>query len=184
MDKNDWNKDAPPGADEGQLTQEKIPARSINSSNIDSLKHIDINSLNVDPTLRPNYDSRFSVLYDKAMKKEIPIYFAPIPLSLCIPYDVDFRPDLHPIGKQVMAEKREQALSGQVALMYVYQRGFWFVVSDDYFTFFAALFGNPEFVPCYILGEPSHPLLDDVQGPFNPENLMPYVPCTPGLKQF
>ena len=48
--------------------------------------------------------------------------------------------------------------------LFVYQRGKWFVVSDDYIVLFAALNGLPDYVPCWVLGKPDGDLVRDVQG--------------------
>jgi hypothetical protein len=52
--------------------------------------------------------------------------------------------------------------------MFAYQHGYWFVVPDDYIPYFAALTGLPDYVPCFILGQPEHDLIRDLQGPIDP----------------
>ncbi len=53
----------------------------------------DIHSL---PDLTPKHDERFSALLQGAVSGDVPVYFAAVPLALCVPFDLDYRPDLHP----------------------------------------------------------------------------------------
>ncbi len=69
----------------------------------------------------------------------------------------------------------EEWSNGQVQKLFVYQRGKWFVVSDDYIVLFAALNGLPDYVPCWVLGKPEGDLVRDVQGPNRFERCCPIV---------
>lgn len=122
----------------------------------------DIHSL---PDLTPKADDRFSALLQGAVSGDVPVYFAAVPLALCVPFDLDYRPDLHPVGAMAVSEMTEAGSNGQVQKLFVYQRGKWFVVSDDYIVLFAALNGLPDYVPCWVLGKPEGDLVRDVQGP-------------------
>lgn len=122
----------------------------------------DIHSL---PELTPKHDERFAALLQGAVSGDVPVYFAAVPLALCVPFDLDYRPDLHPIGGKAIGQMTEEWSNGQVHKLFVYQRGKWFVVSDDYIVLFAALKGLPDYVPCWVLGKPEGDLVRDVQGP-------------------
>jgi hypothetical protein len=122
----------------------------------------DIHSL---PELTPKHDERFSALLQGAVSGDVPVYFAAVPLALCVPFDLDYRPDLHPVGAKAIGQMTEEWSNGQVQKLFVYQRGKWFVVSDDYIVLFAALNGLPDYVPCWVLGKPEGDLVRDVQGP-------------------
>jgi hypothetical protein len=124
--------------------------------------------------LRPKEDPKWNDLAMKAYGGGLPVYFAAVPLALCIPFDVDYRPDLHPLGKEAIAAVFEEARKGnyQVLCMVVYQRGAWFVVSDDYIKLFAALKGRPDYVRCVVMGKPESELLKDVEGPMSQEDAL------------
>ncbi|MBM4033054.1 MAG: hypothetical protein FJ291_14905 [Planctomycetes bacterium] len=126
-----------------------------------------VEELHVRPGLTPKTDERMIDLMKKALRGVVPVYFASIPLALCVPFDVDYRPDLDPVGAAAIAQVAAYARKGnwRVLVMIVYPRGRWFVVSDDYIKLFAALSGQPEYVPCWVLGKPEGDLLQQVQGP-------------------
>ena len=105
------------------------------------------------PDLTPKMDERFSQLFDEAMDGRVPVCYAVIPLALCIPFDQDYRPDLHPAGKEAIRQFADEARKGKHKFMWAYQRGYWFVISDDYMPYFAALSGLPDFVPCFVMGD-------------------------------
>lgn len=92
-------------------------------------------------------------------------------MALCIPFDPDYRPDLHPVSEQTIRQAMQRWQDGNLPAIIVYPRGIWFVVSDDYIPLFAALRGQPDYVPCWILGKPDNDLLKDTQGPFDPKEL-------------
>lgn len=117
------------------------------------------------PDLTPKRDEQFSALIHGALSGDVPMYFAVVPLALCVPFDLDYRPDLHPIGAKFISQMTEAWSNGRFQNMFVYQRGSWFVVSDDYIVLFAALLGLPDYVPCWVLGKPEGELVRDVQGP-------------------
>jgi hypothetical protein len=48
--------------------------------------------------------------------------------------------------------------------MWVYPKGDIFIVSDDYFTLAAAERGQPDLVPCWVLGKITRGNAEQVQG--------------------
>jgi hypothetical protein len=112
----------------------------------------------------------------EAVDGRVPLYLAGVPLVLCVPFDLDYRPDLHPVGAAAIRTVMEDASLG--AAMVAYPRGKWFVIADDYIRLFAALRGHEDYVMCWILGESDNELLRDVQGPSTLED----VPKALGLK--
>jgi len=123
------------------------------------------------PGLIPKHDERFSALLTGAVSGDVLIYFAAVPLALCVPFDLDYRPDLHPLGRQAIAQAFGAWSNGKFQTLLVYQRGKSFVVSDDYIPLFAALRGQPDCVPCWIFGKPDGDLARDVQGPIAQEDV-------------
>jgi hypothetical protein len=124
------------------------------------------------PGLTPKHDERFSALLSSAVSGDVHIYFAAVPLALCVPFDLDYRPDLHPVGAAAIDQTTEAWSKGQFQNLFVYQRGNWFIVSDDYIPLFAALKGLPDYVPCWVLGKPEGNLVRDVQGPIDPKEVL------------
>ena len=121
--------------------------------------------IHIDPDLMPKPDDTYIHLFGEAMEGRVPVYFATVPLALCVPFDLDYRPDLHRIGGQAIEAAIEDGKNQKFYYMVVYPHGKWFVVADDYIPLFAALRGRPDYVPCWILGKPDNDQLKDVQGP-------------------
>lgn len=135
------------------------------------IRRVSVDELHLLPDLTPKDDEVFMRLLDDALKGRLPVYFAAIPLALCVPFDLDYRPDLHPIGKQAIQAAFERGPKGALPPLIVYPRGAWFVVSDDYISLFAALRGGPDFVPCWVVGKPDAEYARDIQGPIAVEEL-------------
>jgi hypothetical protein len=55
--------------------------------------------------------------------------------------------------------------AGNFSKLWVYPDGSTYVMSDDYITFYAAQEGQPDFLPCFILGETEDSRIEDLQGP-------------------
>jgi hypothetical protein len=128
-------------------------------------RRVPISDLHFLPGLVPARDERFMELLQGAYSGEVPVYFAAVPLAICVPFDLDYRPDLHPVGREAIDQTAGAWSKGQFRNLFAYQRGAWFVVSDDYIPLFAALRGLPDYVPCWVLGKPDSDLVRDVQGP-------------------
>ena len=124
-----------------------------------------ISKITINPTLQPRHDSEWDRLFDAGLKGELPVYFAGVPPILCIPFDLDYRPDLHPIGAKSIQAAIDAAKANDFQNLIVYPRGRWFIISDDYIPLFAALQGRPDYLPCFVLGKPKNDMLVSVQGP-------------------
>lgn len=123
------------------------------------------------PTLTPPHDSIFSQLLQAALTGEIAVYFAAIPLRLIKPFSSTYDPRLHPLGKLAVAAVKEEWKNERFKNMIVYPQGDNFVMSDDYITYYASLEGQPDFVPCWIMGQVTSADVCDVQGPIRGEDL-------------
>jgi hypothetical protein len=120
---------------------------------------------------RPKTDERFLELKRQALRGEVPIYHAYVPLGLCVPSDLDYRPDLTQGGLAELEATFNEAKQGRLQSLVVYPRGMFFVVASDYIPFFAALHGMPDYVPCWVLGEPDNPLVQQVGGPLREQDV-------------
>ena len=147
--------------DDGEGT--RIPVRIATDYGSETIKYIDPDSIKVNPTLRPNYDNRFTEYYGEAIEGKIPVYYANVPVPLLIPFDPDYRPDKHPIGMKSIEAMQKRWEQQNFNAIYAYQRGFWFVVSDDYISLFAAMMHNYETVVCLVMGELNHPQVTEFQ---------------------
>jgi len=140
----------------------KIKARLLNDNTI---IEVDPTTLQNHPDLTPKRDERMLVLMEQATRGELPLFFGAVPLGLILPFDLDYRPDLHPVGKQLIDLAFQEGSEGKLHHIIVYPRGLWFVSSDDYAYLLAAIRGRADYVPCWILGRPDNDLVKDVQGP-------------------
>jgi hypothetical protein len=135
------------------------------------IRPVPLKELQPHPELTPKRDDTFMQLAEKAIKGEVPLYFAAVPLAHCVPFDMDYRPDRHPVGKKAIQSAAHDGAKGNFTKMIVYPRGAWFVVADDYIPLFAALLGNPDYVPCWVLGKPDADYAKDIQGPIDGEEV-------------
>lgn len=115
----------------------------------------------------PQYkmDERLISLMEQALNGNLQMYYGEVQIGQLVPYDLDYRPDLHPITKMAIDRCVEAWENGFFQKLVVYQQGAWFVVSDDYIALFAALRCRTDFVPCWILGKPEYAQVKNVQGP-------------------
>ena len=137
-----------------------------------------VEKLGAIPGLVPKYDENFVRLLTEAVGGRVPVYLAGVPLMLCVPFDLEYRPDLHPVGAAAIRGIMKEAKLGRVAPMIAYPRGKWFVIADDYIRLFAALRSRSDYVMCWILGKPDNDGIRDVKGPVEVED----VPRALGLK--
>ena len=146
----------------------KIKARLLND---DTVVEMDPKEPQNHPALTPRDDPSLTHLMEQALRGNLPVYFAIVPIGLLVPFDIDYRPDLHPAGKQLIDRAFEDGQQGKHHYVIVYQRGIWFVTSDDYPYVFAYMRGRPDYVPCWVLGKPESDLVKDIQGPVDPNGL-------------
>lgn len=131
----------------------------------------DAHDLQSIPELVPPTDPVFTYLLEEAVAGRMPVYFAAIPLTLVWPFAVDFDPERHPVGRQMVDAVFAAGCQGHMQRMWVYPRDQHFVASDDYVTLAAARRGDPDFVPCWVLGEPHLPGVEQIQGPIRLEDV-------------
>jgi len=123
------------------------------------------------PELVPPTDAVFNYLLEEAVTGRLPVYFAAIPLEMVWPFAPDFDMEAHPIGKQMVDATYAAGCQGHIQKMWVYPRDDHFVAPDDYATLAAARRGEPDFVGCWVLGNPHLPGVQDIQGPIRPEDI-------------
>lgn len=127
--------------------------------------------LTVNPDWKPPSDPVFRHLLEEATSGAIPVYFAAIPPARILRYQAAFRPELTKDGDKVVRAIMDEWRQGGFLPIWVYPKGDLFVASDDYFTLAAAERGEPDFLPCWVLGRPSDTIAKDVQGPITPEGV-------------
>jgi hypothetical protein len=149
-------------AAQSPTSPQKLETKEMHPPNRATAAASDIHSL---AGLTPRHDAQFSELLKRAISGNVPVYFAAVPLVLCVPFDLDYRPDLHSVGMSAISQMTDAWNNGNASKLVVYQRGKWFVVADDYIGLFAALSGLPDYVPCWVLGKPEGEHIRDVQGP-------------------
>jgi len=131
-----------------------------------------VNPADVDPQplnnpYAPPNDPVFDMLFGLAIQGDLRVYFAAVPLSLIKPHSLHFRFLETPNASAIVAALIDAARQGQFARLWVYEKDDHFVMSDDYPQYEACLQGQPDYVPCWILGRPRNPAAIDVQGPVN-----------------
>jgi hypothetical protein len=144
---------------------------TLNVTDSDTVRSVPTKDLQCHPELMPKRDDTFMQLAERALKGELPVYFAAVPLAQCVPFDLDYRPDRHPVGRQAIQSTAQEGARSNFTKMIVYPRGAWFVVADDYIPLFAALLGHPDYVPCWVLGKPEADYAVDIQGPIDTQGV-------------
>ncbi|MBM4272894.1 MAG: hypothetical protein FJ134_00295 [Deltaproteobacteria bacterium] len=122
-------------------------------------------------TFKPPDDPVFGNLLEEAVKGRVPVYFAAVPLTLVRPYDPEFHPENMPEGEKIVEAIMADWRAGRFRHLWVYPQQDYFVMADDYLTYAAALKGQPDFFPCWVLGEPRLPGVKDIQGPIRIEDV-------------
>jgi hypothetical protein len=117
--------------------------------------------------LQPLFDPVFQHLLESALAGRVDVYFAAVPLASIQPFDPDYAPRRHPVGEAAVRDVVRSWRAGKVQPMWVYQKDQHFVMSDDYIVWEAVKEGQPDYVPCCILGRPDHPSITDLQGPLD-----------------
>ena len=131
------------------------------------IKHIPPASILVHPQMNPAADSHLLDLMEKAKNDSIAVYFGAVPLSAIVPFDKSYLPNTFPPFEAAIVAVTNDWRHGRFHYIWVYQAGHQFVMSDDYVTYAAALRGQPDYLPCWILGKPQHDAVKDVQGPLD-----------------
>ena len=126
---------------------------------------VSTDTLNADNRYKPPQDYIFNALFLLAMQGDLMVYFAAVPLHLIKPFSNDFKFSAIPNGQQIIDTIIDKAKCGNFARIWVYEKGDLFIMSDDYPAYEACLQGQPDYVPCWTLGRPRNPLVEDIQGP-------------------
>jgi len=137
----------------------------------DHVEPVPIEHLHNHPDLTPPHDAVLDYLLERALEGNVQVYFAAIPLGLVKPFSDQYDPRRHALWPQLFASVQERWKNQQFQKMLVYPKKDVFIMSDDYITYFACMAGNPEYVPCWVLGPCTHPDARDVQGPMSTEGL-------------
>lgn len=115
--------------------------------------------------LRPLYDPTFAHLAQRALKGDLRVFYATIPRQLIRRFDPDYDPRGHPIGRVVVDEVKQDWQKGNWEPLWVYETVGEFVMSDNYIQWAAAEEGQPDYLPCWVLGRPSIEGSIEIQGP-------------------
>lgn len=121
----------------------------------------------VEPAWEPPADPVFQYLVQQGLFGTLNIWYAAISPARLVRFDPVFRPERTPEGEAVVADIMARWRAGDVARMCVYPKGDTFIVADDYFTLAAIEQGQPDRVPCWVLGEPGPDAAHNIQGPLD-----------------
>lgn len=127
--------------------------------------------INVNNEFKPPDDPAFAYLLDETIAGRVPVYFAAVPLGLIRPFAPDFHPENYPIGRELVEAIIADWREGHFQYMWIYPKENHFVMSDDYLIFASAVQGQPDFMPCLVLGDPRLPGVKDIQGPIRHEDV-------------
>lgn len=117
--------------------------------------------------VQPLFDPVFSHLLEEALAGRVEVFRAVVPTVTIRPFDVDYDPTRHPAGQAAVEEVDFNWRQGRYSPVWLYQRGEVFVLSDDYTIWAAIQRGNPDSIPCLVLGRPVHPEATEIEGPLD-----------------
>jgi hypothetical protein len=120
---------------------------------------------------KPPTDPVFQYLLQEALIGTLEVFFAAVPLLRVKRYSPQFRPENSSEGREVIAQITAEWRRGEFKKLWVYPKGDLFVSADDYFTLAAAEAGEPDFLPCWVLGRPRTDITKDIQGPIDQKAL-------------
>lgn len=115
--------------------------------------------------LRPLFDPVFDHLLEGAIKGVVPVFYAQVTPSLITPFDPDYMPSKHPSGEDAVQQVMAAWRQGQFQRCWVYEKAGRLILSDDYIVLEAVRRGQPDYMPCWILGKPVHVSTRNLQGP-------------------
>ena len=124
-----------------------------------------------DSEWKPPTDPVFLYLLQEAMFGSLQVFYATVPTPRVKRFNPGFRPERTPSGEAVVDAIFQDWKKGDFKTMWVYPKGDLFIASDDYFTLAAVDRGEPDFVPCWVLGKPDHAIVRNVQGPMEQESI-------------
>lgn len=119
----------------------------------------------INPAWQPPDDPVFAYLMQEALYGALPVWFAAVPLPRVRRFDPTFRPENTEHGPDVVAQIMAKWRAGEFAKLWIYPKGDLFIASDDYFTLAAAEKGQPDYLPCWILGPFDTKTVKDPKGP-------------------
>ncbi len=83
------------------------------------------------------------------------MYWAVVPLQFVRPFSPTYKPVGWVAWEPMLDLMRARIRDKQYPPLFTYQVGDFFVMSDDYFAYYAYLESGLGYAPCYILGEPT-----------------------------
>jgi hypothetical protein len=127
------------------------------------------------PGLQPLKDEVFLYLLEQALSGKLFVYFAAVPFNLIEPFDKEYNPKLHPIGAAAIKTTMDLWLNNQFTNCWVYPKNNKFILSDDYIPYFAAIEGQPDYLPCFVLGDPNIEGVVDIKGPLTVDSIKKHL---------
>ena len=115
--------------------------------------------------LQPLRDPVFSHLLERAVQGGVAVYYGEVPREKIRRFDTGYDPRSHPVGRAAVTQLMEAWQRGKFSPVWVYEEGDGFVLSDDYICWAGAAEGQPDLLPCWILGMPTLAGIKDLQGP-------------------
>lgn len=132
---------------------------------MDKKRLINRNEVHFHPKYSPQIDKEFVIKYQEYLTNKLPIYLAVIPSDYVKPYDLNYYPFEWEPFKQLMIQTKEQIEKDKYPVLDVYQHGRFFIMPDDYPTYYAYLECKNPFMVCRVYGKPNHDKIEIHSGP-------------------
>ncbi len=132
-------------------------------------KSMKLADLHVDKEFAPPQDPVFMEKYIAYEKGDLALHIIMVPAVFVVPYSLEYFPEkwtpFLPFINE-LRQKIEKEDFKNFPYPYVYQKGRHFVVSDDYPSYYAFVESGKAWMFCKCLGEPNHPDIKVLGGPF------------------
>jgi hypothetical protein len=113
--------------------------------------------------LEPPYDPMLADLLTLQIEGRLTRYWAAVPRGLVAPFAAEYDPSTSSTWAPVFHHLVDRMRAGAYPNLTTYQRGDAFITSDDYLAYLAYEAVAPEWVACYVLGEPDSAAITSVR---------------------
>lgn len=136
----------------------------------DKIEHVDINKISIDKRFAPPIVEKFVQMYQNYLERTVPVYSCSIPSVYVKPYSLSYYPTEWKPFSKLKDEYKRRIAEKQYPHLWVYQEGRFFIMPDDYPSYYAYLESGEPVIYMLCLGKPIHESLLSVSKPHFCEN--------------
>ncbi len=131
----------------------------------DKVEHVRLDEITVDECFAPPIDQLFVEKYIRFKEGSLPAYVCKIPIVYVKPLSLTYYPEEWPPFLPFIETCKNKIKEKDYPVIWVYQQGRFFVMSDDYPAYYAYIELEHPFIVARCLGKPEHPAIRQLHGP-------------------